>query len=758
MKRFSEYWLAAGVFSISIAVVGLSISPGVAAQPATPSASGPDVIVGNKVAISTDAAGTTTSQGLYTATNVSGTGSAKVTVPMGPNKPVDLSSFSWLQKENGSVVYDVQNSGDQVKQLIASGGQFKGQLPVTFSVELLVNGKRVDPKTATSITGDVELTYNFKNNTNEVTPLTYRDANGNEATINANVAIPFSIALATTLGNGWANVTAPWANNGFSMGEIVTGGTTMMPSALNGWNPNAKLTIKAKAQNAKLPSVTIALIPQSTKAAVTSGLAKGAGEGTKLTQVLDGTGIPLLLEVQGAMGKASGDIAKLLKEKVNPILELLSKLSLDPNKANAAVKKGGASIAGLGDLLLGLNTATEGATAQLSNLLARLSSPRAQQSLDAVIANLPGLDLNLGVALEELPRLAAKLQGATTMLTEKVPFGPAQVVCPPSGKLTRNCTYGQAIDFQSLQKLSLTCTAGGGTNTLWNGPGAAALDQGIAASSGQTKIDLTTLKARLIAQAAAPPIPATCPAAASEMRTTLRGLFGSLGEVGDDLNGLLPLLTMLNQGLPATDASLTKLSVELPKINAALDSPCGARSVFDNLSRCGMIQLLVLVSKANGAASKQLEQRVTNIVTEIEPMITKLFGIANTLGKAALPLERQLNELPAVINQLAYGNLGQLVTGAEGLAGLAEKLTNAASQQAAVNTAIDAKFNAGVGFPYGAASGGGAATTAVYSYKVAAATVGIASLAVTAGFAIFLLLLCGAAAIWLQLRRRNRLV
>ncbi len=755
MKRFPEYWLAAGVFTISIAAVGLSISPGVAAQPATPSASGPDVIVGKAVAISTDAAGTTTSQGLYTATNVSGTGSAKVTVPMGPNKPVDLSSFSWLQKQNGSVVYDVQNSGDQVKQLIASGGQFKGQFPVTFSVELLVNGKRVDPKTATSITGDVELTYNFKNHTNEVTPLTYRDANGNQATINANVAIPFSIALDTTLGSGWANVTAPWANNGFSMGEIVTGGTTMMPSALNDWNPNAKLTIKAKAQNAKLSSVNIVLIPMSTKAAVTSGLSKGAGAGTKLTQVLEGTGIPLLLEVQGAMGKASGDIAALLKQKVNPILELLSKLSLDPNKANAAVKKGGAVIAGLGDILLGVNAATEGVGAKLSNVLASLSSPDTQKSLDAFVDKLDGLGTNLDLAVEYLPILDAYLQKAAKVLSTQVPEIAVSFVCPGGAD---SCTVGEAIDAGLVQKLSSTCSVGAATNTLWSGPAyLAALNKGIAASSGDQKTNLTKLRDLLVAQAAAG-IPGGCTAAANAMEAAVAGLFGSLGEVGDDLNLLLPLLTTLDKGINDTAAGLKKLSAALPRINAALDRPCGARSVFDNLSDCGMIQLLNLVSNANGAASKQLEQRVTNIVTEIEPMITKLFGIANTLGKAALPLERQLNELPAVINQLAYGNVGQLVTGTEGLAGLAEKLTNAASQQVAVNTAIDTKFNAGVGFPYGAASGGGAATTAVYTYKVAAAKVGIASLAVTAGFAIILLLLCGAAAIWLHLRRRNRLV
>ncbi len=757
MKRFPEYWLAAGVFTISIAAVGLSISPGVAAQPATPSASGPDVIVGKAVAISTDAAGSITSQGSYTATNLSGTGSAKVTVPMGPNKPVDLSSFSWLQKQNGSVVYDVANSGDQVKQLIASGGQFKGQLPVTFSVELLVNGKRVDPKTATSITGDVELTYNFTNHTNEVTPLTYLDANGNQATINANVAIPFSIALDTTLGSGWANVTAPWANNGFSTGEVVTGGTTMMPSALNDWNPNAKLTIKAKAQNAQLSAVNIVLIPMSTSAAVTSGLSKGSGAGTKLTQVLEGTGIPLLLEVQSAMGKASGDIAALLKQKVNPILDLLSKLSLDPNKANAAVKKGGAVIAGLGDLLVGINSATQGAGAQLSNVLASLSSPGTQKNLDAVADELGGVGTKLDLLVAALPKLADGLRVGAADLSKPVPAIAVSSVCP-TGKTT--CTFGQAIDANLVDKLSSTCTTGQDTNNLLSDPAyLAALQQGIDASSGATAANLTTLKKLLAAQATAGiPPPPGCTDAAKAMEAALDGMFGSLGEVGDDLDGLLPLLTTLDKGINDTAVGLKKLSAALPRINAALDRPCGARSVFDNLSSCGMIQLLDLVSKANGAASKQLEQRVTNIVTEIEPMVTKLFGIANIFGKAALPLERQLNELPAVINQLAYGNVGQLVTGAEGLAGLAEKLTNAASQQAAVNTAIDTKFNAGVGFPYGAASGGGAATTAVYSYTVAAATVGIASLAVTASFAILLLLLCGAAAIWLHLRRRNRLV
>ena len=225
--------------------------------------------------------------------------------------------------------------------------------------------------------------------------------------------------------------------------------------------------------------------------------------------------------------------------------------------------------------------------------------------------------------------------------------------------------------------------------------------------------------------------------------------------MGNSLHELIPLLDAVYKGLPAAKVALTRLIDAMPAINKALDSPCSAVSVTDNLAGCGLLQDMRLVVAANKSATTALNEDVLRLIAMLEGPVNNLFSIVNGLADAAPGLKKELDALPALIMQVANGNVGSLVPTVQSLTELAASLTNVASEQVEINKAIDVHFNAGEAFPYGSASGGGAATSAQYKFKVAAAETGGASMAMTVIFALVMLLLALAAAIWAQLRKRS---
>jgi len=750
---------AVSVVSLAMAAGGGPVDPAAASAVAAAdgaSTAGNDalnVTVGKVVDASTDAAGQAWAQGLYTATNLAGPGTATVTVPIGTDNPVSMNSFTKLQTAGQSIVYSIQNSPGQVQTLIASGGKFTGDLPVTFTTELLVDGKAVDPNTATSITGDVELNYKFVNHTAHTEPITFKDVSGNLQTKDVLIAIPFSVAFDNTFGNGWADLVAPWANSGFSMGQIITGSTTLMPSPLNGMNPNGTLTIKGKAQNASLPTASISIVPKSTSGSTTAALGKATQAGTQLEDLLAGKALPLLTEAVSGLGKASNGIATLLDKKINPLLSVLERVHLNPNKADAALATGGKVLRGLGDSVFGINSATEQLTAAAAATGAAATSAVNQQKLINLLAKIDAIQQKLDPIVPKLGDISMELKIAGAALAVSLP---AQY-CPGQTE----CTVGEFLDRIQVQKVKNSCSTDGNTMNAWdNQGGATALGDAINSSavSSKTKDRLRTLQNLLEAQARVPHTASdisSCLAAANSIAVADDGVFGELGLMGNSLHELIPLLDAVYKGLPAAKVALTRLIDAMPAINKALDSPCSAVSVTDNLAGCGLLQDMRLVVAANKSATTALNEDVLRLIAMLEGPVNNLFSIVNGLADAAPGLKKELDALPALIMQVANGNVGSLVPTVQSLTELAASLTNVASEQVEINKAIDVHFNAGEAFPYGSASGGGAATSAQYKFKVAAAETGGASMAMTVIFALVMLLLALAAAIWAQLRKRS---
>lgn len=751
---FSIFALAAGASQGFMAPVAASPQAAQAAQSVAQQASTSTsttaenplgVVVGNALTITANADGTVQSNGFAVATNVSGEGNTTVGIPVGPSKMVNVSSFKPLTVDNGTVEYPINNSGGQVQNLLATGGQFKGKMPVEISTKLTVDGKEVDVNTATKITGNVVAEWTFTNKTTTNEMVSYVNAAGQMVTEETQVGVPFTVALKGTFGNGWTKLVAPWANSGFSAGQEITGGGSMGAKGLT-------LSMSGVADNATLPVMSGSFVPTSANGSITTGLGKAATTGEKISGVLNGEAVPLLLAVQGGLGKASGEIATLLDKKVNPILNLLSKLKLDPTGVDKLLDTAGQDLSKASGVLLGANAAVDEGAAQLAGALATATSPASQAALDELIANLDDIDGKLNTAISTLGTVATTLPEVVDILGTKVPSVVGLLLCPSGTGTT--CTVGQILEADTVGKLATTCTSAYNTNSVYTPAVANSLTAAINATSGSTAAALTTLQTYLNAQDAATGWPSLsdCQADATTIENSVNGLFTNLGKVGSDINDLLPLLKTLDSGLEDASKALKNIEAKMPAINRALDKPCSPMTI-SNISNCGLIQALTISANADAAASAQLDASVLALVNKLKIPINELFEIANALGRAAKPLEAQINGLPGVINELAKGPLGYFVNGVEDLASLATTLTDDASKVAATNKLVDAKFAAGAGFPYDApATGEGTVTAATYAFTLNEPSTTSTSTATVVGFALLLLVVAIGSAIWLTRR------
>ncbi|MCH9815381.1 MAG: hypothetical protein K0U64_02870 [Actinomycetia bacterium] len=759
------------------------------------------VDVGKTLAITTEADGSATAAGLYAATSVAGDGTDTVGVPMGPNRPVNLSSFAPLTTEGESIIYDINNSTPQVQQLVAGGGQFADELPVELEIVLTVDGEEVDPNTATDITGDVELSYNLKNNTAKEETITYTDVNGASQEITTTIAIPFAVHIDVTFGTGWANISAPFANAGFSAGVTLSGDTTMAPTAANP-DPDGSMTMTARAEGAKLPAAVLRVTPQNTEGSISSAATPLAKTGASLTNTLEGKALPLLLKTQQGLGNAAIQVDNLLVEKVNPVLNLLSEIQLNPDNVNQLLEEAGTTVGDLGALLLGANSIAENGGVQLATLLADVVSPEAEAALIEVSEALEAVGTGLGEVIPIVEGAAAALEAAGPILTLtpdeilQIQTGDPNItlesavraavnslglpiptrtimasldqlfidatgfalICGEATPCLGETSIGGILDAIALKKLSTTCETGFETTALWADPAyAAALDTGIAepSTSPADKALLTRLKNLLNAQetALASENKAACVRAAEEIEKTLEDLFGELTTVGEGLADLVPLLTSLATGAENAGQGLAELAAQMPAIREALTRGCAATSPLEDLSDCGLIEALTITSAANAVGAAALQGGIADLILTIEPVVDDLFGIVNRLGDAAPQIEQTLALIPTLISQIAYGNVGAFVEGVTDLGTFGAKLTNGAEKEVAVNAAIDKYFDEGAGFPYGKATGNDVATSAVYTFELAAPAKATASTTARALFALLLLLVGAAGGTWAYRRR-----
>jgi hypothetical protein len=831
------------------------------------------VNVGKLLTVTSEAGGKAIAKGYYATTNVSGDVSETVPVPMGTDDPVNLTSVQKLNMDGQSIVYDVNNSGSDVQSLIASGGQYNDQLPVTVVLEVLVNGERIDPNSVSTVTGDIELLYHMKNHTNRVQTVTYKDAPGATQSTETNVPVPMSADFAATFATGWADISAPWANTGFSTGQEITGSQAMLPDAANSYDPGTTFKITARAQGATIPKAVINVVPADSSglnATVASAEAKGGSAANKL---LGGEAIPLLSKVQQALGTATGEVANVLTNDVNPILDKVATLQQNPKEINAKIegyvadaKDGIGAIFGVNALFASLFTEadklkpwlSEKSEKNLGKMITKIETLKKESGGDlktlneilGVITQYGG-DLNQTVddAIKEIfpgktdtfplysmvyvelrktcvatdncmrfawpphePSLlkAFNQQFVTSTKTKTPPFNGYSVIPdgvtlnPPiefasDGPWTYDClstptipcgTYlggvkvKDAIDNLAINRIDGTCTDLDHTGRTtfqnwWNSPQTGADKKttklgkewwALAKTYAEEKHGLPlskkylyqhgTILAKMNAfenemkKPIAPPFPqqAECDHAAAGIVRNLDALLESAQRVGNDVTEILPEVEILLKAVGPAVETMKELQSEIPVLRKLLFNPCSATSIEDDLSQCGLTKQMALVEEANRAAQVATDAELDHLQQTLEPVIDGLLVTWNKVVGAALPIEKLGNEIPGLISQIAYGDVGSLVGTAENMEDLALKLTNAGNKAVAINAAMDKRFHQGDGFPYGAAEGESVVTNAQYNFTTAPSGTKQQPVGSMLGFAILLLILGGGLGTWLHMR------
>ncbi len=704
-----------------------------------------NIDVGKSLTIETDATGQIQSNAFNVSTNVSGDGAGTVTVPVGPNRARDVTSFSPLTVEDESIIYDIDNQMPTVENKIASMGQYGGKMPISLKTTITQNGQTVDPNTAKALTGAIEVQWEFKNHTTSTQSISYRGPGGETVTEQAAISVPFGVGLSATFGSGWADVAAPWANTGFAVGQVLAGAVQLKDSSVI-----AKVT--GVADNAKLPELKVKATPKDSTSATSGLYSKGAEIGAEVDDFLSQKGVPLLVKVQGALGQASTGVAAFLDDKVNPILEMTAKLRVNPKQADAKINDTVNQVTQATDALFMLNGVSAGATGEVAQYVAAATSPASQKKIEGLIGEINGAEDLLDDVIKQVKaindELPALIDGLTTPLK-----GTEQLVCPGG---SGPCDGADVIEGRVIALLPSTCTSGDATRTYLNNNAvevAAALEAGKAALKGDDKKNLADLQDLLNAQAAGVWDLAACTSGAEGVKKAAPVLISDLPEINEDIGLLLPLLNDVEDGLKVAVRSLTKFAAAMPEINYALDHDCSPK-VISNISECGLVQAMQIASDTDKRTAQQVRRGLELIVKDLQVPLNQIFAVANDIGRGSLPLEKTLNDLPGVINELGNGPFGEFTAEVENLAGLASSLTTSASKTVAINNAVDQKFHSGEAFPYGSATGANATTSATYAFTVSAPGASASPIGAIAAFAGVLLLIMLSLAVWLS-RRPN---
>lgn len=256
---------------------------------------------------------------LITQINADGNGTASFSIPVGEGgTPKNMDSFGGPQIVDGSAQYDLQVNGTQ---LIRTSQNYDGEIPVTVTAEATLDGSPVKVSELAGKSGLVKLTYSFENTSGEPTQLTYKDAEGNTITEEAEIPVPMAGSLNITFPDTWGNVSAPTAtavSGDGTGGTLVSATVPLLPDTLPGQETTGSVEIEARLDNATVPPADIkfAVIPPDSTPDLQAGrktAEDGADLAGKLTdagsQLADGAGqleAGLATAADGAKALADG--------------------------------------------------------------------------------------------------------------------------------------------------------------------------------------------------------------------------------------------------------------------------------------------------------------------------------------------------------------------------------------------------------------------------------------------------------------------
>ncbi len=743
--RLSAKWrsfVATGVTGVMIVGLGAGAyadsqtSSGASTSPKT---SDPlQVTVGKTIAVTTDQKGNVTPFNVMLINGqVSGQGSGQVTIPTGPDS---------------KKTFEVSSKAGQVDSFFSVAGGYKGQLPVTGSTLVKVNGKSVDPDQAYGLNGNVEVQYVFVNHTSKQQTISYVDIYGKTTSKTVDIPVPFANSYSVTFGKGWAITDS----GGMSMSTTPLGtklaSTVVLFPVIEGVGGTTQtLTIKAKAQNASLPPTKSTIIPVPL-GIYKSGLALGLGSAVeqKLLTPLSSTLDSVLTNVISAANLISGytgGFESLAKNYIDPITAQVNTINLDPNKLDAGISR---LSTGLSDLS-GLMAANSAAQYRIANLFNALAS--------GLGVNVTQLVKWLGSFVTQAGPASASTAEALTKLNKLLTPLNLESLGTNAGIVNTACAaVGPTSDFYGYQ----------GSLVFSGGDGATALAAVIKANKKKSwATTLGTLQTQLDAQSAGTLIARSIWLKASLAPAKFKPLLQdpACQTVGDLTSKVL---------VPFITGPWSEISPKIPAIVAALDglaefadSPA-AKGLYNGTLK-GLDRLSKLLS--NGTCTTgDLINPITSAIKRFGPagikahigaVLTQVFSkcglaqvleflgdfdrlLGNVMGKFSTTVDGTRKDVPKIVNAVdkakgltnlgdtafnAIPEIGQKVAdamsgGASKAGGLGEtgigKVSNFAAELQAKLVAMNARGEVGDGAPYGNATGPNAQmrTLAVYQVTV----------------------------------------
>ena len=352
-----------------------------------------DVINTETVQVYTSATGQVQTRRVYEQLALTGNGTVDVKNPISTDNLRNLDGFAGFDIKNGEQITRTSVDG---KKKLRSVSDYNGKLPLTVSVQYLLDGKNVKPGDVVGKSGKLKVQYTVENVTGTPQEVSYPDGKGGTVTKTVDVPVPMVGSLTTVAPPNFANVTSDQANlagdgkGGTKMSFTMTlfppiGSTT----AVFGYTADITDGVVPRAEISALPvnplkSPTFSTAATSYKGGADTGsrLADGAGEiDANLLKLRDGAGDLLagLIKLRdgagqlndGLAGKAAPGSQKLaqgasdLNDGLGQLNSGAKRLSDGSGEALAGSKKLGAGAGklsgGLGDLDSGVGALNTGA-------------------------------------------------------------------------------------------------------------------------------------------------------------------------------------------------------------------------------------------------------------------------------------------------------------------------------------------------------------------------------------------------------------
>jgi putative membrane protein len=375
---------------------------------------------------------------LYEQLALTGDGAVELANPVETSGLRNLNGFSGLNVEDGDQMVDVEVDGQNDLRSVSS---YDEDLPLSISVDYVLDGESISPEDLVGESGDLEVTYTIQNVTSQLQTISYTDGKGGTIEEQAEVMMPMVGSLTTTLPSTFREVDGNGANaagDGKGGTKLSYTMTLLAPLA----EDTVELGYSAEVVDAVAPDASVSALPvnpldnptlsnaaKSYKGGAETGEKLAAGASTidsNLLKLRDGASDLLagLIKLRDGADKLSTGLQEEAAPGARKLADGAGRLADGTGKAEA----------GAGQLTDGLGQISDGLD-QLSGVEGLQAAQGGIQRLREGVATIRagfGAVGQEGTLIDGLTRLASGLRDARDGQIQVVGGLEALVAAPPA--------------------------------------------------------------------------------------------------------------------------------------------------------------------------------------------------------------------------------------------------------------------------------------------------------------------------------------